>query len=278
MDSLSLPFSLAALTFPDFDPVIVQFGPLAIRWYALAYVIGLILGWQYCRWLTRQNYFGKGGSGITELQIDDFLLWATLGVVLGGRLGYILFYKPGYYLANPIEIFYVWQGGMAFHGGLLGVIVAVFLFARKYKISYFRIMDITAVATPIGLGLGRIANFINGELVGRVTDVPWAVIFPRGGPDPRHPSQLYQAGLEGLLLLVVFFFLARGGALAYKGMMSGYFLLGYGLARLVGELFRQPDAHLGFIFGPITMGQLLSIPMVLGGLFLVYWSKAHKLA
>ncbi|MGO1118728.1 prolipoprotein diacylglyceryl transferase [Rhodovibrionaceae bacterium A322] len=277
MEALSLSFSLAALAFPDFDPVIVQLGPFAIRWYALAYVTGLVLGWQYCRWLTRKDYFGKDGAGVTAVQIDDLLLWATLGVVLGGRLGYVLFYKPGYYLFNPIEIFYVWQGGMAFHGGFLGVVVAVLLFTRKHKISFFRVIDICACATPIGLGLGRIANFINGELYGRASDVSWAMVFPTGGPEPRHPSQLYQAGLEGLVLFVLFFFLARGGALAHKGMMSGFFLLGYGLSRLVGEIFRQPDAHLGFILGPVTMGQLLSLPMVLGGLFLIHWSRTHKL-
>lgn len=260
----------AALTYPEFDPIAIEFGPLAIRWYALAYIGGLLGAWWYCRWAAARSPYG-----IKRDDIDDFLVWATLGVVLGGRLGYVLFYKPGYYLEHPLEIFAIWQGGMAFHGGFLGVIGAMFLFARVRRIPYFALTDIVGAATPIGLFLGRIANFINGELYGRVSDSPLAMIFPHGGPDPRHPSQLYQAVLEGLVLFLVLFVMIRLGALRWRGMLSGAFLIGYGLARLVGEIFRQPDAHLGFIVGPVTMGQLLSLPMVLGGIYLVLWARRH---
>jgi len=264
----NLPAVWASLTYPQIDPVAIEIGPLVVRWYALAYIVGLLGAWRYCRWLARRS-----PAGLKQEDVDDFLVWATLGVVLGGRLGYVLFYKAGYYLDHPLEVFALWQGGMAFHGGFLGVILAMLLFARLRKISYFGLTDIVGCATPIGLFLGRLANFINGELYGRVSDLPWAMVFPRGGPNPRHPSQLYQAALEGLLLFLLLYLLVRLGALRMRGLLSGVFLIGYGLARLVGELFRQPDAHLGFILGPITMGQLLSLPMVLAGIGLVLWAR-----
>lgn len=254
-----------AIPFPPLDPVLIEIGPLAIRWYALAYIFGLVLGWRYLR-----RVVSRPGWRMTPLDVDDLLLYATLGVVLGGRLGYVLFYHPDYYLAHPLEALAVWQGGMSFHGGTLGVIAACLLFAWRRGLPPLEVGDAVACAAPIGLGLGRIANFINGELYGRVTDVPWAVIFPRGGPEPRHPSQLYEAFLEGLVLFLVLYILARRPRVAENhGLLGGAFLTGYALARLFAELFREPDAHLGFLFGGLTMGQILSLPMLAAGLLLL---------
>ncbi|MFQ6016699.1 MAG: prolipoprotein diacylglyceryl transferase [Kiloniellaceae bacterium] len=260
-----------ALTFPAIDPVAVSIGPFAIRWYALAYIAGLLIAWRYCRWLAV-----RPPQRLSAAAFDDVLLWATLGVVLGGRLGYVLFYKPGFYLANPHEIVFLWQGGMSFHGGLLGVAVATVLFARRQGVSVFALSDIVSCAAPIGLFLGRLANFINGELFGRTTDVPWGMVFPHGGPLPRHPSQLYEAALEGLVLLVVLHVMARRGALGRTGLLTGAFLIGYALARIAAELFREPDAHLGYLIADATMGQLLSIPMLLAGLGLVIWARRAR--
>jgi phosphatidylglycerol:prolipoprotein diacylglycerol transferase len=198
--------------------------------------------------------------------VDDFVTWTTLGIILGGRLGYVLFYRPGYYITAPWEALYVWQGGMSFHGGMLGVVLAALWFCRRQGLRPLRFGDRVAPVVPIGLGLGRLANFINGELWGRVTDVPWAMVFPTGGPEPRHPSQLYQAAMEGVLLFVLLNILVRiPGLREREGFVTGAFLAGYGLARLVGEVFRQPDAHLGFLFAGATMGQILSLPMILAG-------------
>ena len=279
---------ILTIPFPDFDPAIFEIGPFAIRWYSLAYIAGLVIGWRYCRRLAIRSparftaeALPKGATAeqIQEHQereatvFDDFLLWATLGVILGGRLGYVLFYNPGYFLSNPLEILKIWQGGMSFHGGLLGMVAAQVIFAWRRKIALIAQADVIAPAAPIGLFLGRLANFINGELYGRATEVPWAMIFP-GDPDqlPRHPSQLYQAGLEGLALFIILFVMVRLGALGRTGLLTGTFLIGYALSRLTMELFREPDAHLGFLLGGATMGQLLSLPMLLAGLGLVLWS------
>jgi phosphatidylglycerol---prolipoprotein diacylglyceryl transferase len=258
---------IPVLLFPQFDPVLVHLGPLAIRWYALAYIGSLLLGWRIMRRLVLRT-----PAVATQLQTDDFLTWATLGVVLGGRLGYVLFYQPGLYLAHPLAALQVWQGGMSFHGGALGVIVALFVYCRKYGIPMLGFADRIAVVVPIGLGLGRVANFINGELWGRQAPdwLPWAMIFPNGGPVPRHPSQIYQALMEGLLLFIILWLLARYEAVRARfGLLSGIFLVGYAIARSIGELFRQPDAFLGFLFEGATMGQLLSIPMLVVGLWLM---------
>ena len=254
------------MTFPQIDPVIVQIGPFGIRWYAMAYIAGLVLGWRLMRKLVTQP-----PAVATPLQVDDFLTWATLGVVLGGRLGYVLFYQPGAFIAEPLRILQVWTGGMSFHGGMLGVVIATILFCRRQSIPLLGFADRIAVVAPIGLCFGRIANFINGELWGRVApDVPWAMVFPYGGPLPRHPSQLYQAVLEGVVLFVLLFALSRRDAIrARAGMLTGVFLTGYGLARIVGEFFREPDSFLGFLAFGATMGQLLSIPMVLAGIWLI---------
>ena len=256
---------LFALPFPALDPVIFSIGPFVVRWYALAYIAGLLIGWRYMRALCR-----KSPVAAAPEDVDDFLLWATLGVVLGGRLGYVLFYRPGYFVANPIEIFAVWQGGMSFHGGLLGVTVAGIAFVRRRGIAPLPFADRLACAAPIGLFLGRLANFINAELWGRVADVPWAVVFPRGGPGPRHPSQLYQAALEGLLLFAILYLLQRRDSVrARPGLLAGVFIAGYGIARIVGEIFREPDAHIGFLAFGTTWGQWLSLPMVAVGAVLL---------
>jgi len=260
-----------ALQFPDIDPVAIRLGPVVIRWYALAYIAGLTGGARYLRWLAE-----KSKAKVTALQISDFLIWATVGVVLGGRLGYILFYKPGYYLANPAEIVQLWHGGMSFHGGALGVIVALILYCRRYKIELLEFGDLLCCVVPLGLFFGRLANFINGELWGRVTDdsVPWAMIFPNAGPEPRHPSQLYEAGLEGLVLLVILHVLWRQDAIRQRrGVLAGALLLGYGVARATCEFFRQPDDFLGFLWGGATMGQLLSVPLMIAGLILILRAK-----
>ncbi|MGB8276253.1 MAG: prolipoprotein diacylglyceryl transferase [Alphaproteobacteria bacterium] len=257
---------ILAIVFPDIDPVAVHIGPLAIRWYALAYITGFLLGWRYCLRLSDRT---KGL--LTRVQIDDFLFWVIVAVILGGRLGYVLVYNPGFYFANPLEIFAVWRGGMSFHGGFLGVLAAMYLYARQHKVPFLALSDLVAPVTPIGLFFGRIANFINGELYGRATDVPWGVVFPGAGPDPRHPSQLYEAGLEGVLLFVLLWVLAvplRG--LERRGLLTGAFLAGYGVSRVVAELFRQPDVQIGFIAGYLTMGEILSVPLVIAGAWLLW--------
>jgi len=246
------------------DPVAIELGPLAIRWYALAYIAGLLLGWWYVRRLGEAPPAVLSGE-----RTDDFLVWATLGVVLGGRLGYVLFYNPAYYLSHPAEIVMVWQGGMAFHGGLLGVIAALLLFCRRHKIAPLAMGDIVACAAPVGLFFGRLANFVNAELYGRpAPDLPWSMVFP-SDPDqlPRHPSQLYEAALEGALLFVILAVLWRVPAIRRRpGSLIGVFLVGYGLARFTVEFAREPDPQLGYLFGWITMGQILSAPMILAGL------------
>jgi phosphatidylglycerol---prolipoprotein diacylglyceryl transferase len=252
--------------------VFLQIGPLVIRWYALAYITGLVLGWRVARRLVLRT-----PAVATALQVDDFLTWATLGVVLGGRLGYVLFYKPAFYLAEPLQIFMVWQGGMSFHGGMLGVAVAIVWFCRRQRISILGFADRVAVVAPIGLGLGRIANFVNGELWGRPAPdwLPWAMRFPASGDDLlRHPSQLYEATLEGLLLFVVMLLLARRETLRARfGWLTGAFLVGYAITRITAECFREPDAFLGFLFAGATMGQLLSLPLLLVGLWLIIRSR-----
>ena len=257
---------IPVLLFPQIDPVIVQIGPFGIRWYAMAYIAGLVLGWRLMRRLVTMP-----PAVASSLQVDDFLTWATLGVVLGGRLGYVLFYQPAVFIAEPLRILQVWTGGMSFHGGMLGVTIATVWFCRRNAIPLLGFTDRLAVVVPIGLCFGRLANFINGELWGRPAPaVPWAMVFPNGGPVPRHPSQLYQAVLEGVLLFAVLFLLSRRDWVrARAGMLTGVFLTGYGLARIAGEFFREPDAFLGFLFAGATMGQLLSIPMILAGVWLI---------
>lgn len=259
------------LTYPNIDPVLFQItDSLAIRWYSLAYVAGLVGGAFYMDWLN------KKAPRIANLKaFDDLMVWGIIGVLLGGRLGYVLFYNTGFYLENPMLILQVWQGGMSFHGGLAGVIIAFMLFCRSREIPLLMVGDLAACAAPIGIFFGRLANFINAELYGRVTDAPVGMIFPNTDGLPRHPSQLYEALLEGLFLFVLCLILARKTRIRYYyGALSGIFLCGYGLSRLIVEYFREPDAHLGFIFGSLTMGQLLSLPMIIAGIaFIAYAFK-----
>ncbi|HET7849873.1 MAG TPA: prolipoprotein diacylglyceryl transferase [Pseudolabrys sp.] len=266
---------LFVIPFPAIDPVLVHLGPLAIRWYALAYICGILIGWVYARALIRSERVWGGKAPMTLTDFDDFVLWVTLGIILGGRIGYVLFYNFPHYAAHPLEIFQLWNGGMSFHGGFTGCVVAVVLFAWTRKISILSLGDVTCAVGPIGLLLGRIANFINGELWGRPTDVPWAMVFPGGGPIPRHPSQLYEATLEGLVLLGVLALLIRLGALKRPGFIIGAFAVGYSIARITCELFREPDIQLGFLWGGLTMGQILSAPLLLAGLCFIAYSLRH---
>ena len=284
---------LFLIPYPAIDPVAISLGPFAIRWYALAYIVALVMGWRYCLMLADRPPLIVG-----RREVDDFLVWATLGVVLGGRIGYVLFYNLEYYADHPLQALYLWHGGMSFHGGALGVTLAIVLFARQRKLSIFALADIVIEAIPIGLFFGRVANFINGELYGRVSDVGWAMIFPNGGVRedavplglaglchsvtladgtaglncPRHPSELYEAACEGLLLFVLLLIAERSGVRRRPGVETGIFLIGYAVARMSGELFRQPDAQLGYLLFGMTMGQLLSIPVLIAGLVIIWWA------
>jgi phosphatidylglycerol:prolipoprotein diacylglycerol transferase len=250
----------------------VHIGPLAVRWYALAYIVGIIAGWFYARAIIASPRLWGGPAPFTVVDFDDFIIWVTLGIILGGRIGYVLFYNFPHFAAHPAEIIALWKGGMSFHGGFIGCVLAVVLFAWRRDIPFLSLGDVTTAVAPIGLFLGRLANFINGELWGRPTDVPWAMIFPNGGPLARHPSQLYEAGLEGLVLLLVLGVLVRFGALRRPGLVTGAFALGYGDARIFCELFREPDAQLGFLWGGLTMGMLLCIPLILAGFAVIAYA------
>jgi phosphatidylglycerol:prolipoprotein diacylglycerol transferase len=265
---------LNAIPFPNIDPVLVNIGPFAIRWYALAYIVGILGGWFYARAIVRSQKLWGGPAPLTVIDYDDFILWVTLGIILGGRVGYVLFYNAPYFADHPAEIVQLWKGGMSFHGGFLGCVAAVVLFAWRRGIPWLSLGDITCAVAPIGLFLGRLANFINAELWGRVTDVPWAMVFPGAGPLPRHPSQLYEATLEGLVLLIVLALLVRAGALRRPGTIIGAFALGYGVARFVCEFFREPDTQLGFFWDWLTMGMLLSLPLMLTGIAFLW--AAHR--
>jgi phosphatidylglycerol---prolipoprotein diacylglyceryl transferase len=263
---------LPVIPFPHIDPILVHIGPLAVRWYALAYIVGIIAGWFYARAIIASPRLWGGAAPFTVVDFDDFIIWVTLGIILGGRIGYVLFYNFPHFAAHPAEIVALWKGGMSFHGGFIGCVLAVVLFAWRRGIPFLSLGDVTTAVAPIGLFLGRLANFINGELWGRPTDVPWAMIFPNGGPLARHPSQLYEAGLEGLVLLLVLGVLVRFGALRRPGLVTGAFALGYGDARIFCELFREPDAQLGFLWGGLTMGMLLCIPLILAGFAVIAYA------
>lgn len=262
---------LAILPFPNIDPVAFSIGPLSVHWYGLAYVAGIMIGWFYARKLIDRPTLWKGDTApMTKTHLDDFLVWIAVGIVVGGRTGYILFYDLAPMLEDPVRIIEIWNGGMSFHGGLMGAIVAMILFARKNAIPVWSMFDIIAAVVPIGLFFGRIANFINGELWGRLSSAPWAIVFPTGGPFARHPSQLYEAGLEGIVLLLVLAALIFGiKAFKTPGLIAGIFVMGYGLSRIFVEFFREPDAQLGYLLGTswLTMGMVLSLPMVLIGLW-----------
>jgi phosphatidylglycerol:prolipoprotein diacylglycerol transferase len=271
-----------AIPFPMIDPVAVQLGPLSIKWYGLAYVVGLLGGWWYARKLVAADGLWGGRARPQPVELDDMLLFVAFGVVLGGRIGFVLFYDLARYLERPQDIFAIWQGGMSFHGGLIGATLGLWLFAKRRGYPALSVFDLAAAVVPIGLLLGRVANFINGELWGRpAPDFPYAMVFPNGGPLPRHPSQLYEAFGEGLLLFILVNLLVRAGGFKRPGYVAGVFGMGYAVARIVCEFFREPDPQLGFLFGTsvdalsggITMGMLLSLPVFFAGLWLVLRSK-----
>ncbi|GBD49683.1 prolipoprotein diacylglyceryl transferase [Methylopila sp. Yamaguchi] len=270
---------LFAIPFPMIDPIAVSVGPLAIRWYALAYVAGLLIGWWLAKRIAANDALWGATRRPTPLEVDDLILWVAFGVILGGRIGYVLFYNPLYYLDNPLEALQVWHGGMSFHGGLAGAALGIILFARSRTLPALPIFDLCSAVAPIGLFFGRVANFINGELFGRVTDVPWAMVFPTADGQPRHPSQLYQAALEGIALFVLVQVLVRAGALKRPGLVGGAFLAGYAVCRIIGEEFREPDAQIGFLPGGLTMGMALSLPMLaLGAVVVVLALKRARRA
>ena len=255
------------LTHPEFDPIALQLGPLAIRWYGLMYLVAFAGFYLLGRWRVTRGFHGPA-TGLGPADVEDLLFHGVLGVVLGGRLGYVLFYKPGHYLEHPLEALAVWQGGMSFHGGLVGVLVACAWFARKRGLTFLKLMDFVAPLVPLGLAAGRFGNFLNGELWGRATDLPWAMVFPQSGTAvPRHPSQLYQFAGEGLLLFALLWWYSSRPR--PEGRVAGLFLLGYGTLRFLAEFAREPDAFLGLLAGGLTMGQLLSLPMAAAGLFLL---------
>jgi len=254
------------LVHPDIDPIAFSIGPLAVRWYGLMYLAGFAAGW----WLGVRR-IAKGEAPITRAQLDDLLFLIVLGVILGGRLGYVLFYKPGYYAAHPLEIFYIWQGGMSFHGGLLGVMLAMVFAARRHGVDWLRLMDFIAPLCPLGFAAGRLGNFINAELPGRVTDLPWGMVFPGAGDAPRHPSQLYQFALEGVVLFIFLWWFSSKPR--PRGEVSAMFLLGYGVLRFIAEFGREPDSFIGYLALGLTMGQWLCLAMIAGGAALFAWSR-----
>lgn len=273
--------TLSLLSYPEIDPVIFSIGPLAVHWYGLAYVAGILLGWQYGRAIVRRDHlWPQAKTPLTLLDFDDFLIWAALGIVAGGRIGYILFYDLGAVITNPLRALEIWNGGMSFHGGFLGVFLAMILFARSRSIPVFSLFDLVCTVVPVGLFFGRVANFVNGELWGRTTDVAWAMVFPTGGPFPRHPSQLYEAALEGIILLALLAFLVFAmKKLKAPGFVAGAFVAGYGLSRIAVEFVREPDPQLGFLAGGwLTMGMLLSLPMLALGLWAMITAaqRAHR--
>lgn len=267
---------MIGIPFPDIDPVAIDlWGIFQIRWYALAYLAGFLGGWFYAGKLAALDPDRRPN----RQDIDDILPWMVLGVILGGRLGYVLFYNLEYYLEHPATIPFIWEGGMSFHGGLMGVVVVCLAYARWQKFPALALGDIVATVVPIGLFFGRIANFVNGELFGRVTTVPWAVNFPYGGGLPRHPSQLYEAFLEGVVLFAVMFFLARNPAIRRTpGVLFGVFVAGYGLSRAIVEFYREPDPQVGLLFDYFSLGQLLSLPMIFAGIAIVFYARKTKTA
>ncbi len=262
----------------NFDPVLVDLGLLQIRWYSLAYVFGIIFGWMYANKiikLTTENKYNF--KQITTSQFSDLIIYLLLGIIVGGRLGYVIFYNLNYYSQNFFEIFKLWEGGMSFHGGLAGVIISIFVFSKKTKVSFFKISDIVACVAPIGIFLGRLANFINGELYGKISNLPWAVIFPDGGNFARHPSQIYEAIFEGIILFILVNFLALKKNLIMKaGYISSFFLISYAVLRIFSENFREPDLHIGYIFNYFSMGTLLSILTLIAGFLIIFFIKKNE--
>lgn len=266
----------AIMPYPEIDPIAFSVGPVDVHWYGIAYVVGIMLGWFYARRLIETPRLWAGEAPMSRVQLDDFLVWAAVGIILGGRIGYILFYDFPNVAAEPLRAIQIWNGGMSFHGGFAGTTLAMLLFARRHRIPVWSLFDIVAAVVPIGLFFGRIANFVNGELWGRLSDAPWAVVFPQAGPFARHPSQLYEAGLEGIALLAVLALaIWRFGALKRPGLVTGLFVCGYALSRITVEFFREPDAQLGYLYGGwLTMGMLLSLPMLAVGVWAIVRARA----
>lgn len=264
------------LNFPDIDPIIFSLGPIAIRWYSLAYIAGFIIGlWGAKKIVSNGTFWAGNKQPFEPIKMDDALLWLALGGILGGRIFYMFVYNFQGLLANPLSLFKVWEGGMAFHGGIIGSCLGLVLYAKRENLPPLTLFDITSAFAPLGIFFGRIANFINGELWGRVTDFKYGMVFPHGGDQPRHMSQLYQAAMEGLILLIILQILVQKGGLKRQGLVTGVFLMGYGLFRFIGEFFREPDPQLGFLWGGATMGQLLSIPALILGVWFVKKSATH---
>ena len=262
----------------NFDPVLIDLGFLQIRWYSIAYILGILIGWIYAIKIirnTRKNQYNF--TQISELEFNDLIIYLVIGIIFGGRLGYVLFYNLGYFSQNFLEIFKMWHGGMSFHGGLLGVIISIIIFSKKNKINFFKIADIVSCVSPIGIFFGRIANFINGELYGKISTVPWSMIFPGAGDLSRHPSQVYEAILEGIILFMIVNYFALKKQLLFKtGYISSLFLVSYSLLRLFGEIFREPDAHLGFLFNYFSLGTLLSLVTLIVGLIIFLSIKKNE--
>ena len=274
IETAPIEFLQSAITLPEFNIFAIQFGGFGIRWYALSYIAGLLIGISILRRESRLP-----NALMTTGHTDQLLTYVLIGIILGGRLGYVLFYNTAYYLANPLSILRLWEGGMSFHGALIGIGIALIVMAQRYNLPFLALSDRVAIVTPIGLFLGRLSNFINGELYGRVTDVPWAMIFPHSDGLPRHPSQLYEAGLEGVLLGLTMYMFWRQNWLDFSGRLTGVFLCGYGLVRFLVEIVRQPDAHIGLFIGGFSMGQILSVPMVVLGFYLLHkhWYQGRGL-
>tara|TARA_Y100000590_G_scaffold465179_1_gene636722 strand:+ start:4329 stop:5114 length:786 start_codon:yes stop_codon:yes gene_type:complete len=256
---------------PSIDPSIFSFGPFELRWYSLAYIIGFILGLYFIKKINVKKI-----NKLKNKTIDDFFIWSILGVIIGGRLGYITFYQTYTIFNNPIEILFIWQGGMSFHGGLIGIITSIYIYSKIFKISFFQLSDLISIAAPIGLFFGRIANFINVELYGRITDFPVAIIYPTIDNYPRHPSQLYEAFLEGLIIFLILYYYNKNSKNKNFGFTSGLFLILYGIFRTLVEFLREPDIHMGLFYGLISMGQILSIPLIILGIFICINKNKHE--
>jgi phosphatidylglycerol:prolipoprotein diacylglycerol transferase len=262
----------------NFDPVLIDLGIFQIRWYSIAYILGILIGWMYANKIIKLTSNNKYNfKQVTTTQFDDLIVYLVIGIILGGRLGYVIFYNLEYYTQNLLEIFKLWQGGMSFHGGLIGIIISTILFSKKSNINFFKFADIISCVAPIGILLGRMANFINGELYGKITTLPWGIIFPYAGNLPRHPSQIYEAILEGIFLFLIINYLALKKELLFKtGFVSAYFLIFYSILRIFSEIFREPDIHLGLIFNYFSMGTLLSLLTIIIGLFIVLFLKKNE--
>ena len=262
----------------NFDPVLIDLGFFQIRWYSVAYILGIVLGWMYANKIIKLTSNNKYNfKQVTTTQFDDLIVYLVIGIILGGRLGYVIFYNLEYYTQNLLEIFKLWQGGMSFHGGLIGIIISTILFSKKSNTNFFKLADIISCVAPIGILLGRMANFINGELYGKITTLPWGIIFPYAGNLPRHPSQIYEAILEGIVLFLIINYLALKKELLFKtGFVSAYFLIFYSILRIFSEIFREPDIHLGLIFNYFSMGTLLSLLTIIIGLFIVLFLKKNE--